>query len=81
MSYVTRWRNKATVPPSDVKPGDGFTVKVVAVVYDRWWTAYCGPADWSDDRIAGEGDAIYDKTTASRLFWVLSATGLPYDVL
>lgn len=45
MTYVKRWKNKVMTAPADVKPGDGFALKVVAVVYDDHWTVYQGLSD------------------------------------
>ena len=78
---VKRWRNKYTTAPSDVKPRDGFAIKVVGVAYDGWWTAYYGLADWPDEKVAAQGDPIHDVDLAKRLFSVLARTGLRYDVL
>ncbi len=81
MSRVKRWLNKYTTIPVDVKPGDGFAIKVVGVAYDNCWAVYFGRASWSDEKVASQGDAIHNADLAKGLFPVLALCGLPYDVL
>lgn len=53
------FRNKRTTIPTDVRPGDAFAVKVVAVAgYANDWSAYVGPTDWADTRVAEQGDKL-----------------------
>lgn len=61
---VHNWRNKVTTAPNDLYHKDAFSVKVVAVavvgaVGD--FTAYMGPADWSDEEVAARGDRVPER--------------------
>jgi len=68
-----RWRDKVSVAPNEVKPNDGFAIKVVAVVgYANDWAAYYGPSDWSKERVASEGDK-FTSDQAEDLFYVMSS--------
>ena len=47
-----------TYPP-DVKDGDAFVAKVVAVAgYDNDWALYIGPTEWTDEEVATRGDKL-----------------------
>lgn len=74
------WKNLVTTAPIGVEPGDAFAVKIVAVVYEYpqpHWAAYRGPSDWSDDKVAEQGDVILGEA-ARGIFRVLARTDLPY---
>ena len=72
------FKNKHTTKPIEVQDGDMFAVKVVAVVGPNDdWAAYEGPTDWSDERVATEGDKLL-LAQAEMLFYVLMATGRGY---
>ena len=65
------FKNLVTTSPSDVKQGDAFAVKIVAIAgYDNDWAAYRGPSDWSDQMVAEQGDKL-DKKAAEALFYVM----------
>ena len=72
------FKNKYTTNPSDVKPLDAFAIKVMAWVHvtGQSWAAYYGPSDWSDERIAEQGDELPEKI-ARGIFHVLN----PLDML
>ena len=73
-----RFRNKITTSPSDVQPGDCFAVKVVAVTgHMNDWAAYIGPSDWTDERVAEQGDKLSPEQ-AGPLFYVLRESGRTY---
>ena len=62
----------------DLKPGVHLGIKVIATIGQALdWAAYAGPTDWSDQRVADEGDKI-SKDAAERLFDVCVAAGLTY---
>ncbi len=70
-----RFRNEASVSPADVQDGDAFAIKIVAVArFDGDWSAYVGPSDWPDLRVADAGTKI-DAVTAKALFYVLAMSG------
>lgn len=73
------WKNPVATAPADVAPGDGFAMKVVAVVWphDRCWCAYRAPSDWPDERVAAHGDQLLEEA-ACPLFYALANSGLPY---
>ncbi len=72
------FKNKITTKPCDVKNGDAFAVKVVAVAgYDNDWAAYEGPSHWSDPDVADYGDKL-SKEQAEPLFYVLANSGRYY---
>ena len=63
--------NKTWVRPGDVKEGDAFAVKVVAVARGAgYWACYQGPSDWPDQRVAEQGDPV-PAEAASKLFYVM----------
>ncbi len=73
-----RFRNKADVSPADTQPNDAFAIKIVATVgFANDWAAYEGPSNWSDQRVASEGNKI-DVGLARRLFFVLGQSGRSY---
>ena len=72
------WKNLVTTSPSDVETRDAFAVKIVAVAgYDDDWAAYRGPSDWSDQRVAEQGDKLSRKA-AEALFYVMARSGRRY---
>ena len=73
------FRNAVSVAPSDVHDFDAFAIKVVAVALpDGFWRAYRGPSDWSDERVAAQGDLLLEAQ-GSPLFYVLRASGRRYE--
>ncbi len=73
-----RFRNKASVSPSDVQDGDAFAIKVVAVAgFAGDWAAYIGPSDWSDDSVANAGTKLL-ASVAKPLFYVMAMSGRGY---
>lgn len=71
-------KNAYTVHPHEIEPGDIFPYMIVAVAgwgYDDW-VAYRGPADWTPQQVADDGDKI-DELAARLLFPTLAARG-PY---
>jgi hypothetical protein len=71
--------NAYQVRPDEVKGGDRFGYKVVAVVdeYVPIWRAYFGPSSWTDDHVARNGDAL-TEAQAFALFPALAATDRNY---
>lgn len=67
------WKNVHTTAPIDVEKGDAFALKVVAVVdsYAHFWSAYRGPSDWTDDRVADQGDKLR-REAAEQIFPLLA---------
>ena len=51
--------------------GDRYGYKIIAVIHrHRYWCAYLGPTDWSDQKVADEGRKIeFEK--AKRIFPIL----------
>lgn len=73
------FRNPLTTAPIDVEPGDAFAFKVVAVVSDiGTWTAYRGPSDWSDEKVAAQGSLLL-RSQVHLLFYVLMASTYIYE--
>lgn len=57
--------------PGDVKAGDAFAIKVVALAgYAGDWTAYVGPSDWPDERVLKEGNKLVEFQVGD-LFYVM----------
>lgn len=76
---IIKWKNRLNTSPGAVEPGDGFAMRVVAVVYESGvWSAFCGPTDQTDDWIADHGSGI-SREAARSLFYVLAASGIPYE--
>jgi len=70
------FKNKLTVKPDELEPGDCLAIKVVAVVgHARDWAAYYGPTGWADEQVANRGSKI-DEAAAERLFPVVVWAGL-----
>ncbi len=56
------WVNKIAVRPNELEPNTAAAIKVVAKVgWGNDWAAYLGPSDWSDEKVADEGDKILEK--------------------
>lgn len=67
--------NAYHIRPEEIKSGDRYGYKVVAVVYaNNFWMAYRGPTGWDDERVANEGDQV-EYSVARRLFPTLDAVG------
>lgn len=66
---MINWKNVVTTSPIDLEQGDGCALKVVAVIH-QWpfWSAYRGPSDWSDERVAEQGDQLL-REQAEPLFY------------
>ena len=72
------FKNLVTTSPSDVKQGDAFAIKVVAIAgYANDWAAYRGPSDWSDQMVAEQGDKLNEEA-ARVVFYVMRASGRHY---
>ena len=73
-----KYRNPVTTRPCDVKDGDAFAMKVVAIAgYNNDYAVYCGPTVWSDDKVAAYGDKL-PKCQAAPLFYVMRESGRIY---
>lgn len=71
--------NAYVVSPGEVRPGDLYGYKVVAVVYSGgFWAAYRGLTDDSDQEVAAYGDKL-DRDQAAALFPTLAAN-LIYNI-
>ncbi len=65
MGYAV-WEAAGT--PVDLRPGDAFPMKVVAVVgLANEWVVYQGHSDWTDAKVASYGDKLL-RETAKLLF-------------
>lgn len=65
------YKNPYTTRPCDVEPMDAFAMKVVAVAgHADDWTAYYGPSNCTDERVASEGTKLF-HTQAEPLFYVM----------
>lgn len=65
------YKDLRTTRPIDVESMDAFAIKVVAVAgYNGDWAAYCGPTDWTDDKVAEQGIKLF-HTQAENLFYVM----------
>jgi hypothetical protein len=52
--------NPYEISGGEIQPDDRFGYKVIAVVYsDQEWMAYSGYTDWSDEKIAANGDEVF----------------------
>ena len=67
--------NAYTIAPDEIKGGDRYGYKIVAVVseYHHGWCAYEGPTDWTDKKVADNGDEV-PEGAAKALFPTLAAT-------
>jgi len=65
--------NPQTICGDEIKPGDRFGYKIVAVVGARGtdWAAYSGPTSWSDAEVASVGDKL-SESVAMELFPTLA---------
>jgi len=69
--------NPYVVQGNEIKSRDLFGYKVIAVIHsDHFWTAYRGLTDWSDDRVAAEGDTV--PFEAARLLFSTIADTIPH---
>lgn len=65
--------NAYQISGAEVKKGDRFGYKVIAVVDPVYgWAVYRGPTGWSDERVAAEGDKVSNDVAVS-LFPTLAA--------
>ena len=72
------FKNHYTTRPCDVEDGDAFAIKVVATAgYGNDWAAYIGPSNWTDERVAAQGDKLSPEQAAP-LFSVLHRSGRHY---
>jgi hypothetical protein len=64
--------NPYILRPDEVRAGDQMGYKIIAVVDESgyFWAAYMGLTDWSDERVANEGDKL-PVETAMKIFPVL----------
>ena len=70
--------NPVTVRPMDLKPDDWLGYKIIAVIgYANDWCAYVGLSNWTDERVAAEGDKL-SKKVAESLFYAPVAMELTY---
>ena len=64
--------------PSDVKDGDAFPIKIVAIAgYGNDWSAYHGLSEWTDEYIAMYGEKLTQEQ-AEPLFFALRNSGRHY---
>jgi len=60
--FLQRKISKVHTRPSDVQDGDYCAIKVVAVARGAdGWTMFYGPPDWTDERIALNGDKALES--------------------
>lgn len=59
--------NAFMIQGNEIVTEDRYGYKVVAVVSFKFWAAYKGFTDWSDEKVASEGDKL-DRKTAALLF-------------
>jgi hypothetical protein len=66
-AYLVEW--------DEIKPGDRYGYKVVAVIDENipCWRAYRGPTGWTDEQVAENCDSI-TETAARALFPTIAAT-------
>ena len=67
--------------PTEVKPGDCFGYKVIAIVrgHGLFWAAYRGPTEWSDQRVLDEGDKVSEETARSLFYAISHCPELRYE--
>lgn len=66
--------NAYNICGDEIKVNDYYGYKIVAVIHSEYfWAAYMGLTDWSDDRVAREGDKI-SYNAAKSLFPTIDAT-------
>ena len=72
------FKNPVSTVPNEVKDGDAFAIKVVAVAgYNNDWAAYYGPPEWTKEQIAQSGDKLA-KEQAEPLFYVMRSSARHY---
>lgn len=78
--FPTGTLNHYSIEKGEIQEGDKFGVKIVACIWQGWngWCVFSGPPDWSDERVAAEGDEV-DKKIAMRLFPTLAALKRVYS--
>ena len=65
--------NVHNVNGDEIQDNDRYGYKIVAVVYpDGFWSAYVGHTDWSDTKVADNGDKL-SYNIARDLFSTLDA--------
>jgi len=65
--------NAYVVSGHEVRPSDHYGYKIIAVVQSQhFWAAYMGLTDWSDLKVAQEGDKV-SYEIASKLFSTIDA--------
>lgn len=65
--------NAYNVRGNEIKVNDRYGYKIIAVIHDEYfWAAYMGLTDWSDDRVAREGDKV-SYEIAALLFPTINA--------
>ena len=57
--------------PDEVRDGDQFGWKYIAVVNGDLFSVFRGFTNWDDDFVRSHGDRVYDATLARLLFPVL----------
>jgi hypothetical protein len=66
--------NAYNICGDEIHADDRYGYKVIAVIYfNKMWRAYRGLTDWSDERVAAEGDEI-SVTVAEQLFPTIAQT-------
>jgi len=65
--------NAYNISGNEVQPNDHYGYKIIAVIHsEHFWKAYMGLTDWSDEKVASEGDEISHEV-ARRLFSTIDA--------
>lgn len=76
--YDFTWVNKATVNSDQIDDRTAAAIKIVAWAGGGGdWAAYLGPSDWSDQKVAEEGDKI-TRAAAESLFPAFKWSGRYY---
>lgn len=78
--FSTGTLNHYMIEPAEIQEGDKFGLKIVACIWQGWngWCAFYGPPDWSDQRVAAEGDEL-PKKIAVALFPTLATLKRVYS--
>ena len=53
--------NAYNISPSEVQYGDRYGYKLVAVIDGDFWTVFMGLTDWSDQKVAEEGEPVSEE--------------------
>lgn len=72
------WKHPKTAIPAEIRDNDHIAIKVVAVAgFANDWSAYEGPMDWPDLKVAQQGSKL-SAIQAKPLFFAMRNSGRYY---